>query len=236
MTMNEIIDQIVYDLDIEADDGVDATIPYEKSVMRAFRELKANWKTPVELTVPFSKRLDLKSLGVVTKKVWSVIPAYPKVGLTLGNVETGNVFQLAAALNYSGLRNTYTSNIDPIITQLSLAQVSNTLSKDFQWTPDYNNQVVYCTCKAPIPPYCTIKYVPDYQDVSEIVSDEWINYLLRLSEAYLKLKLGRSRSKVTVNGSNVELDGDTLVSEANAEIEQIREELKPKKCRLVIVD
>ena len=78
--------------------------------------------------------------------------------------------------------------------------------------------------------------MPDYQDVSEIKSNKWINYLLRLSEANMKKALGRTRSKYTIEGSNVTLDGEALLAEANAELEAIRSELEANKNKLVVLN
>ena len=52
----------------------------------------------------------------------------------------------------------------------------------------------------------------------------------------MKKALGRTRSKYTIEGSNVSLDGETLLSEANAELEAIRAELREKKQKLVVLN
>ena len=52
----------------------------------------------------------------------------------------------------------------------------------------------------------------------------------------MKKALGRSRSKYTVEGSNVSLDGDVLLQEANTELEKIREELESKKRKIVVLN
>ena len=234
MTMDEYVEEVSCELGIPSNQNVE-DLQIEKYVLKSFRELKRYMKTPVNKTVGFSHRLDLVKLGIHTNKVLYVYPAKPKVGLALSNVDSGNVFQLAAAVNYGSMVTAATSDIDPIITQVAMAQVANTLSKDFQWTYDLPNQAVYCTCKASVPAQVTIRYVPEFHDVSEIQSDEWIDFLVRLSEAHYKKALGRSRSKYRVEGSNVANDGEALLAEANAELEAIREELKPKKNRLVVV-
>lgn len=235
MTMDEIVDQVSFNLGIPSNENVE-NLQIDKAVLIAFRELKRYMKTPVNKTIPFAKRIDLLKLNIRTKKVLYVYPAYPKVGLALSNVDSGNVFQLAASVNYGGLVTSSTANIDPIVTQLAMAQVSNTLAKDFQWTPDYANQVIYCTCKESVPAAITIRYVPDFQDVSEIYSNEWLDYLIRLSEATMKKALGRSRAKYVIEGSNVTLDGEILLNEANAELETLRAELAQKKQKLVVLD
>ena len=236
MTMDEIVDEVSFMLGLPSNEIVEG-LQIERAVLIAFKELKRYMKTPVDKTVPFSTRLDLKALNIHTNKVLYVSAAKPRIGLTMSSIDSGNVFQVAAAVNvYSQIGNTSAINIDPIMTEMAMAQVRNTLSTDFQWRYDSNNQVVYCTHRDPRPSMVTIRYVPDYQDVSEITSDTWINYLVRMSEANMKKALGRSRSKYTIEGSNVQLDGETLLTEANAELEAIRQELETHKNKLVVLN
>lgn len=236
MTMDEIVDQVSFMLGLPANDNVEG-LDFRKAVLIAFRELKRYMKTPVEKTVPFSTRIDLKAVGIETTNVLYVQAAYPRVGLTMSSIDSGNVFQVAAAVNvYSQIGNTSSLNIDPIVTEMAMAQVRNTLGTDFQWKYDPDNQVVYVAHRDPRPGALTIRYVPDYKDVSEIVNETWINYLIRMSEANAKIALGRSRSKYTVEGSNVTLDGDTLLNEANEELKTIREELETRKNKLVVLN
>lgn len=236
MTMAEIVDQVSFMLGLPANDNVEQQ-QVEKAVLIAFRELKRYMKTPVDKTVPYAPRLDLVKLGIQTVKVLYVQAAYPRIGLTLGTIDSGNVFQVAASVNtYSAIGQTSSLNIDPIMTEMAMAQVRNTLSTDFQWKYDVDNQVIYCAHRDPRPTQLTIRYVPDYKDVSEIKSNTWLDYLIRMSEANMKKSLGRSRSKYTVEGSNVSLDGEILLQEANAELEKIREELEKKKNKLVVLN
>jgi hypothetical protein len=117
-----------------------------------------------------------------------------------------------------------------------MAQVRNTLSTDFQWEYDVDNQVVYCAHRDPRPVAVTIRYVPDYQDVSEIKNPTYVDYILRMATAYMKLSQGRSRSKYKISDSNVELDGDILLQEANSELETIREELEKKRKKFTLLN
>lgn len=209
----------------------------EQAVQIAFRELKRYMKTPVDKTVPYQRRLDLVKLGIKTKKIINVQAAYPRIGLTMSSIDSGNVFQVAAAVNtYSAIGQTSSLNIDPIMTEMAMAQVRNTLATDFQYRYDIDNQVIYCAHRDPMPTQVTITYMPDYEDVSEIQSDVWTNYLVRMSEAFMKKALGRSRSKYKVEGSNVTNDGEILLQEANTELEAIRTELEAKKPKLVILN
>lgn len=236
MTMQEYVEQISFALGLPANKNVEG-MQIEQAVNIAFRELKRYMKTPVDKTVPYAPCLDLVKLGINTKRVLYVQAAYPKLGLTLGAIESGNVFQVAASVNTSSSGASGTSiNIDPIMNELALSQVRNCLATDFQWKHDTLNKVVYCAHRSPVPSAVTIRYVPIYEDVSEIESDTWIDYLIRLSEALMKKSLGRSRAKYTVEGSNVSNDGDALLAEANAELEAIRNELKAKGSKLVIMN
>lgn len=236
MDMSEIVDQVTFMLGLPANENVEG-LQVEKAVLIAFRELKRYMKTPVEKTVPFSTRLDLTALGIKTKNVLYVQTANPRIGLTMSSIDSANVFQVASSVNlYSSIGNTSSLNIQPIVTEMAMAQVRNTLSTDFQWKFDPDNNVIYCTHRDPRPYAVTVRYVPDYTDVSEIKSPAWIDYLVRLSEANLKKALGRSRSKYTVQDSNVALDGEALLAEANAELEAIREELEARRNKLVVLN
>lgn len=236
MTMQEIVEQVSFMLGLPANENVE-NLQIESAVNIAFRELKRYMKTPVDKTVPYSTRLDLIKLGINTVKVLYVQAASPRIGLTMNNIDGANVFQLAASVNgYGTAGNASLLNIDPIMQQLALSQVRSCLTTDLQWKYDLPNQVVYCAHSAQRPAMVTIRYVPIYQDVSEIQGQTWIDYLIRMSEANMKKALGRSRSKYKIEGSNVTLDGETLLAEANAELEAIRNELAEKTSRLVILN
>ena len=236
MTMQEIVEQVSFMLGLPANENIEDLQP-EKAVLIAFRELKRYMKTPVEKTIPFATRIDLVANGIDTVKVLRVLPAYPRIGLTMSSIDSGNVFQVAASVNvYSAIGQTSSINIDPIMTEMAMAQVRNTISTDFTWKYDQDNQVVYCTHRDPRPVCLTIQYVPDYKDVSEIKSNTWIDYLVRMSEANMKIALGRTRSKYKIEGSNVSLDGDILLQEAHTELEAIRTELEAKKDKIVLVN
>lgn len=236
MTMQEMVSQIAFDLGLPTSKNVENQ-QIEQAVLISLRELKRYMKTPVDKTVPYATRIDLHQVGIDTQNVLYVYASQPRIGLTMSSIDSGNVFQVAAAVNvYSMVGNTTSLNIDPIVTEMAMAQVRNTLGTDFQWKYDSNNQVVYCAHRDPRPATVTIRYVPDYKDPSEIKSNVWIDYLVRLSEAHMKKSLGRTRSKYTIEGSNVTLDGNVLLDEANAELEQIRSELDSKKTNLVVLN
>lgn len=236
MKMDEICEEVNFQLGLPANENVEG-LQTERAVNLAFRELKRYMKTPVDKTVPFAHRIALADVGIKTKKVLNVQGAYPRIGLTLSTIDSGNVFQTAAAINvYSNIGNASAVNIGPIMTELAMAQVRNTLSTDMQYKYDSLNNVLYIAFRDPIPAQITITYVPDFQDVSEIVSDTWVDYLVRMSLANMKVALGRTRSKYKIEGSNVSLDGDQLLTEGNQELADIRAELKSNRRNMVILN
>ena len=108
---------------------------------------------------------------------------------------------------------------------LLINQVRNTLSTDLDWQYDEAEEKLYLYAQYPLPTSITIQYIPEFKDVSEVYTPYWISYLKRLSVAYTKETEGRIRSKYTLNSGTYNLDGNTLLSEATSELQQIRTEL-----------
>lgn len=237
MQMTELVSQVGFMLGIPTNELVESQ-QIEMAANIAFRELKRYMRTSTQKTVPYARRIDLKAVGIITNKVVYCQAARPRLGLTLSTIESGNVFQVAAAVNTTGgaVGQNAIVNIDPIMTEMAMAQVRNTLSTDFQWQYDLPNQALYCAHRDPVPVQVTVRYIPEYQDVSEIQGHVWEDYLVRLTEANMKKSLGRSRSKYTIEGSNVTNDGQILLAEANSELEAIRAELEAKRSKLVVLN
>lgn len=114
---------------------------------------------------------------------------------------------------------------DQITYNMLINQVRNTLSTDMDFQYDKVNEVLYLYAQYPIPSQITILYVPEFESVDEIYVPYWMSYLKRLSVAYVKETEGRIRSKYTLNSATYNLDGNTLLSEAQSELAQIRSEL-----------
>lgn len=236
MQMEEYVSQIAFLLGFPSNKNVE-NASIEQAVQIAFREMKRYMDTPVDKTVPYSQRIDLKEVGIDTVKVLGCQAANPRIGLVMSTIESGNVFQLAASLNtYGNISNSSILNIEPIVKNLAYAQVRNCLTTDFQWKYDLPNQCIYCAHRDPVPAQVTIRYVPVFHDVAEITNQTYIDFIVRLGLANMKISLGRSRSKYRVEGSNVTLDGETLLQEGNAEIEAIRTELGSNQTKLVILN
>ena len=235
MTLEEIYSQVGFMLGFTATENNEG-IKISDAVDIAFRELKRYMRTSVDKTVPYNTRIDLKKYDIYPTQILSVNPSTPRIGFTMSSLNTGNVFQLAASLNSGSMSTTTPLNLDPIMNELSLAQLRNTMSTDLQWRWDRLNEVLYVTHRDPIPTAVTIRYSPDFQDASEIADPAWQDYLIRMAIANMKIALGRARSKYTIEGSNVTLDGDTLLNEGNSELEAIRNEIDTNRSFMVIVN
>ena len=104
-------------------------------------------------------------------------------------------------------------------------QLRNTMATDLVFRFDKHTDQLYVSCGFDRPEYITIEFVPQYTDVSQIVSDFWIDILLRLSIAICKQAIGRIRKKFTQSNALWTLDTDILqegIDEENA----IREKME----------
>lgn len=104
-------------------------------------------------------------------------------------------------------------------------QIRNTLSTDLLFRYDRHTNLLYINCSFDKPQYITIEYVPRYDDVSEIVSDFWIDILLRLSLAICKQVIGRIRKKFTQSNALWTLDTDIL-TEGIEEEKELQEQMR----------
>jgi hypothetical protein len=80
-------------------------------------------------------------------------------------------------------------------------QISNTTSTDLAFKEDKVGKKLYINLPKGNPSSLTIEYIPKLRDVSEIVSDYWVDILLRLSLAHCKIALGRIRTRYTQNNA-----------------------------------
>ena len=84
---------------------------------------------------------------------------------------------------------------------------------------------MYINISEEIPANITVEYIPRYDDVSQIVSDYWIDNLIKLAVAIAKVTVGRIRSRFTQSNALYTQDGETLLEEGNAELAELRNHL-----------
>ena len=226
MEMTELIDEVKFKLtgdilDCELDDS-----GFIKVINAAFREVQRYIADTRLATLPYSPCMDLTGQGVS-----SVSRVFRSQGYLTGDVgRDGNSdpMYLAQWQMLSGGNNAFTMtdwvyNYGAWNTAL---QIRNTASTDLQFRFDKHTNYLYINCSFDKPDYITIEYVPRYNDVSEIVSDYWIDILVRMSVALTKVTLGRIRSRVTQSNALWTMDGETLLTEGNQELTELREQLR----------
>ena len=216
MTLAEYTDEILFTLG-----GTVLEIEIEKDIPRcvnkAFREVKQYVTTPAYMTLPFGARangiggtVDLKD-----KNVYSVVNVMRPDSYNSLSMNTLDVFGLN--LTYSAV-----TNMDAYAQRMLRLQQINTISSDLDFIWDAHNKQLSVTMNPPFTNMITIQYIPDYKDVEEITEVFWVDIILKLATAYAKQVIGRIRSKYTLNSSQYSLDGETLLAEANAEIQEIQ--------------
>lgn len=188
----------------------------------AFLELK-NYITDMRtMTLPYSSKIDLSG-----KKVFNVIyimrahhdkvmPGYQDV-----------IYARTARVKYE---------LIDYARRMLAKQNMNAISTDLDFHYDKEEQQLYVYAHYPLPSYITIVYTPDYEDVSEITEPFWQNILRRLALALTKETLGRVRGKYQLITATYNLDADRLLSEAQAELAEIREYLNSNTDLLLPID
>ena len=201
----------------------DATIA--QVVNKAFREIQRYIDSSELITVPYSACIDLKD-----SQVSSVVNVY-RVKTTSGMDNPMLVdplwaeqvqFLSGAAGNMYNLNN-WVQNYAAWCTSL---QIRNTLSTDLAYKYDKQGQKLYINCAYNRPTYITIEYIPNFQNVEQITSPYWIDMLVKLSVALTKITLGRIRSRYSQSNALWTQDGETLLSEGNEELNNLRETLR----------
>lgn len=191
----------------------------------AFIELK-NYITDVEtMTLPYQSVINLEG-----KKVFNIM------------------YVMRGQLNYStsGLQNlmyVYTSKgtLDENIMMdyaraLLVNQNKSAMATDMDFHYDKKNEKLYLYAQQVLPSTVTLVYTVDYESVEEIYEPFWQNLLKRLALALTKETLGRVRGKYTLNSATYNLDADQLLSEANAELTDIRTYLNTNSDLLLPID
>lgn len=206
-------------LHLELDDST-----LDRIIDAAFREIQRYIDTTRLATLPFKPCMDLSECGVSSVSRVFRTQGYMGVSTSFQDGSLVDPMQAAQwqllsggaagwnvsdwALNY-GAWNT-------------MLQIRNTTSTDLLFRFDRHTNFLYINCSYNPPKYITIEYVPRYDDVSQIVSDYWIDMLLRMALALTKVTVGRVRSRFTQSNALWSQDGEKLLEEGNAELEALR--------------
>lgn len=209
-------------LDLELDDPT-----LDKVINSAFREVQRYIDTTRLATIPYSGCIDLSKSGVS-----SVSRVFRTQGFVGGDQNTTTLmadpmyasqWQLLSGSNSMSNMQDWIYNYSSWNT---LLQIRNTTSTDLQFRFDKHTNQLYINIGMDKPKYITIEYVPLYKDVSEIVSDYWIDIILRMAVAQTKIILGRLRSRYTQSNALWVQDGERLLEEGTTELNNLREILR----------
>lgn len=156
------------------------------------------------ITIPFSKCIDMSNIigpdGQPVK-----ISSVSRVYRSKGFVDNGSANTTAAVdpmyasqwQLLSGTGNLY--NFQNYVYDYSawntLLQIRNTVSTDLAFRYDKASNKLYINIASNDPTNITVEYVPRYDSVEEVVSDYWIDILVKLAVAITKITLGRIRSR-----------------------------------------
>ncbi|MBO7734835.1 MAG: hypothetical protein J6S67_19905 [Methanobrevibacter sp.] len=207
-------------IDLELDDSA-----LDKVINSAFREVQRYITSTKIITVPFKKCIDLTGCGVE-----AVTAVFRTEGYTSDTSEGTYPVDPMLASQWqllSGVGNLYNFQ-DYVLNYASwntILQIRNTTSTDLAFRWDRSSNKLYINIATSAPAYITIEFIPRYNDVSEVVSDYWIDVIMKLSVALTKVILGRIRGRYTQTNALWLQDAQTMLEEGNAELRELREHL-----------
>ena len=204
----------------------DATV--DGIINSALREIQRYIDTTKLVTIPYTPCIDMKEYNVN-----SVSRVYRAEGWGVGESETPDgdssydPMYMGMWQMMSGNGNLY--NISDWSLNFAAwntaLQIRNTLSTDLAYRYDKSSDKLYINCGYDHPDKITIEYIPRFNDVAEIVSDFWIDMLMKLATAEVKIVEGRVRKRYTQSNALWSQDVD-IYTEGVEELNNLRQQLK----------
>lgn len=226
MEMQDYVDEVLLKLgqgrvSIEiSDDGL-----IERVIQSAFREIQRYINVTKYATLQYSPCIDLSKCGVLA------------VTEVMRTKQTSASYDLPDAIYLS--LTTYPGSLNSMSdyrSYLRTRQIRNTLNPDLSFRYDETTSRLYVAAQYPTPTNITIAYIPKLTGVEQIVTPYWQDMLIRLALALAKETLGRIRGKYVLNNSTFGLDAETLLSEAQSELKDIRDHLQANADMVLPID
>ncbi len=225
MNLSEVRDSVLLQvsaglLELELPDAI-----IDKYILYSLREINRYYDSFVTVTLPFTQCIDLSSY-----KVNSVIRVYRAHAIS-SDINGGRSMdpllasQWQLLSGYGNLRN-FNDYVYNYAAWNTLLQIRNTTSTDVAFTYDRNANKLYINISSNTPSEVTIQYVPILESVEQITSEFWLDVLIQMSVANVKIGLGRVRTRTKQAGALWEQDGDTLLQEGTSELAELRNYLK----------
>ena len=191
----------------------------------SLRELVPYIDTPAMVTLPYQDIIDISSYKI--DSVMWIVRAEPRTGSIAGGGVSDPFY--ASSLSVTPGSNLASPNYSAVLrTQLNYLVASmaqNTVQSDLAWQTDYYNKQLRITYSGVQPNEISIFYRPIIEDVEDLPSQYWCNYLIRLAVAHAKIIMGEIRGKFTVNSAPIQVNAN-IGEEGKTELTAIREELK----------
>ena len=227
-------------LELELDD---ATI--DKVINSALREIQRYICSVNVITIPYSPCIDLSnpaSTNNIPIKVSAVTNIYRASsyntnsyidGVSMADPMYGSYWQM---LSPTGSLYGYQDYAYNLMSWNTLLQIRNTNSTDLAFYFDKPTSKLYINAATNMPSNITVEFIPRFDTVDDIVSDYWIDFLVRLAVALTKVTLGRIRSRYTQTNALWTQDGERLLEEGNAELTELRTYLSTNNQLLYPID
>ena len=180
----------------------------------SFMEVKHYIEDIYTITVPYAECMDLTPYNV--HSVESVMRCQD-------SILTGTVFPIPALSYISTSTGVY--DIDDYVNALQVKRNLNIISTDMQFHWDGPNKKLYLVANQIRPNSVTIYFKPEYYSIEDIHEDYWDTQIRKLALGQCKIAIGRIRSKYTSNSAKFQLDGNTLLQEGTAEVQEVRQRL-----------
>lgn len=222
-------------LELELDD-----VAIDRVIDASLREIQRYIDTVVLITVPYKSCIDTKEYKINSVTDVFREEAFSSTG-SKAEMQGASMVDPMVAMQWQmlsgggGMYNFQSYMLD-YAAYNTMLQIRNTTSTDLAFVFDKYNEKLYINVSSGIPNKITIGYIPRYDDVSQIVSDYWIDMTMRLAVAIAKVTLGRVRSRYTSNNALWTQDGETLLEEGNAELTEIRNHLTENTCLMYGID
>ncbi len=228
LTKNDYIDYIKLTLtggllDLEIEDAV-----ISKYIDQALIELRRYMEETVFVSVPYASCIDLKDF-----KYSHIVNVYRTEGFTgdtLSTASTSPVDPMYAQQWMVFSNGGYTYSLQNYVYNYAaystLMQMRNTTSTPLSWFENKQEEKLYINNALNEAAKITIEYTPLYESVEEIRSDYWIDMLKRLSLAFVKIGIGRIRTRFNQSNALWTQDGDKLLQEGTDELKEIRDLLR----------
>lgn len=186
-------------------------------VEQAFEEIVHYMTDTYTVTVPYAQCIDLSEYNI--DNVESVLRGNDSI--------LSGIPYMIPAMNYSNITGLF--DISTYSNALQVKRNLNILATDMDFVWDKPNNKLYLTANPNVPSYVTINFKPEYYSVEDIREQHWETQLRKLALGMTKIVLGRIRSKYTSNSAKFQLDGTTLLTEGNAEVQAVRQFLDENK-------